>query len=128
MSLPSADEIARWQTDLEAATLPDTCSILSVTRVSDGQGGWTETWGTVASGIACREDAYSSQGLSSFQGSEMLGGGAVQAFSRRMMTLAYGSTVTSANRIVNGSNTYNVVAVDNGKSWAAEVRVIVELV
>lgn len=38
------------------ASYPDTCSTLRRTLVSDGGGGYTETWATVAANVACRVD------------------------------------------------------------------------
>ena len=127
MSMPTSAEVARWREDLETASLPDTAYILSVSRSSDSQGGWIDTWGTVTS-AACRLDAYASKGISSFNGNEMLAGGAVQAFGRWVLTLPHGTDVAVSNRVEVGTRTLNVIAVDSGKSWSAEVRCIVEQV
>ena len=128
MVIPSAQELSRARADLEAATLPDTCNILSVTVVKTGQGGWHNTWGTATAGVACRFDAYSSKGISSFKGDEMVAGGAIQAFGRSIITLPYTASISTKNRIEAGTVIYNVVAVDSGKSWPIETRAIIEKV
>jgi head-tail adaptor len=57
MSLSSA-EISAMRTAANAI-LPDTCTIQRVTRASDGMGGYTDTWATLASSVACRLDSES---------------------------------------------------------------------
>jgi len=48
-NLLSAAELAQMQTDLEAVTLPDTCTILTiVSNAPDGEGGMVETWDAAA--------------------------------------------------------------------------------
>lgn len=125
--MPSAAEILRIQQDLEAAVLPDTLYLLARTIARTSQGGTRETWGTAGTVIG-RIDAYSSKGLSSFKGDEMVAGGAVQSFSRSMLTIPAGADLTVAQRVQSGTVLYNIVAVDIGKSWAMETRAIIEKV
>jgi head-tail adaptor len=103
-----------------AELLPDTCNLLAVTRASDGQGGFTEAWGTVTGGTAipCRLDYV--------RGVNVVIGGAMQPFSGWMLTLPYDATITTAYRVQHNSHTYAVIGVDAGKSWAASVRLLVE--
>lgn len=113
-------ELDDLRADLEAELLPDTCTILSVTYASDGQGGQTATWGTAAASVACRLDAL--------RGYEGQAGAAVQPFHAWVFTLPADTSITSAHRIVHGGATYNVTSVDAGKSWEACVRAYVEAV
>lgn len=113
-------ELDDLRADLEAELLPDTCTILSVTYASDGQGGQTATWGTAAASVACRLDAL--------RGYEGQAGAAVQPFHAWVFTLPADTTITTANRIVHSGATYNVTAVDGGKSWEACVRAFVEAI
>ena len=113
-----ANELAQLRSDI-LATLPDTCDILSVTRTSDSNGGWTEAWGTASEAVACRMDHK--------VGREMLSGGAVQTYQGNMLTLPYDATVSTANRILYGGNYYNVLAVSEGSALAV-LRVMVERV
>lgn len=43
----------------QAEALPSTCSISRKTSVSDGMGGYTETWATLTASVACRLAAHS---------------------------------------------------------------------
>lgn len=48
----SASDLVHMRIELEKS-LPDSCQIQRATKVSDGAGGSTETWATVAT-VACR--------------------------------------------------------------------------
>lgn len=100
--------------------LPDTCDILSVTKVSDGQGGMTSTWTTTTAGVACRLDMQ--------QGREQISGGALQPFTSFMLSLPYDTTITTTNRVAINDVTYAVTSVNNNQSWIAVRRVMLELV
>jgi hypothetical protein len=102
--------------------LPDTANILSATQASDGQGGWSTTWGTATAGVKCRLD------MSRKEAFEQLAGGAVHPFSQWVLTLPNATVITEQNRVEVNSQTFNVVSVDTGKSWAASVRVTLEKV
>ncbi len=114
MTMPSSQEIERWRADIESAALPDTCVVLSATRVPDGQGGFTQTWGTVLAGLACRLDEKT--------GMESVAGGALRPYTYWSLTLPYGTTLTASNRVQIGTVVYSVTEVDTGKSWSACVR------
>jgi hypothetical protein len=106
-----------------AKMLPDTCSILTLTHVSDGAGGWTDTRGTV-SGIACRLDYMSgSEGVA-----ENLSAGAVQPYSRFILTIPASVTVLPENQVLHGGLTYNVMAVNTDTSWITCKRAVLEVV
>lgn len=118
-SLTSA-EIASMRADLEDTVLPDTCDILSVTRTSDGQGGWTDAWATATEDVACRID---------FRGGvESIAGAAVQPFSGYVLTVPHDTTLTTAHRIYHGTIYYNVIEVDNSHSWQLFLRARLEKV
>jgi hypothetical protein len=117
-------ELARIRTDIERL-MPDTCTILSLTAVSDAQGGFTETWGTATANVKCRLDA-AQQG----RGQEALEAGAITPFTYWMLTLPHGTSISTEQRVVvvtagsgaNSGGTFNVQAVDSGKSWSGCVR------
>lgn len=111
-----ADELAQLRTDL-TDTLPDTCNILSLSRTSDSQGGWSESWSTASTAIACRLDFIG--------GGEAVTAGALVPFTRAIVTLPQSATVTAQNRIEHGGNTYTVQAVNVG-SWLGVKRASVE--
>jgi len=116
MVLP-AGELSQIRTDLETA-LPGTCYITSLTRTSDNQGGWTESWGTVGTST-CRLDFTG--------GKETLTGAALAPFTQAILTLPYDTTITEQNRVVFEDNTYTVQAVNIG-SWLGVKRATLELI
>jgi hypothetical protein len=100
--------------------LPDTCSIISGANSSDGQGGvsWAAS-GTVTA--ACRLDLV--------MGNEQNAAGAVQPFTRWVMTLPYDTAIVNTNKITHGGYTYNVVGgINTDSSWIACKRVLLERV
>lgn len=117
MSLLSDAELAQIRADV-ALMLPDTCNILSPAGTADGYGGYTEAYGTVSAGVACRLDPI--------QGNEQVAGAAPQDFYRYMLTLPYGTAITIANKVVISTVEYKVVSVDAGKSWDTSRRCVVE--
>jgi len=94
--------------------LPQSCNILSVTLTPDGQGGNTESWGTASANVACRLDVIS--------GTEMTTAGALQPYTRSMLSMPYDTTVSQDNRIELGSNTYAVKTVNTDQAWIAVKR------
>jgi head-tail adaptor len=119
-----ATEIAQIRTDIESALLPDTCTIQERTLVSDGQGGNVETWATVdgLGSVACRLDSKLR-----IDNKEAVAGGAVREFSTWKLTLPQATVITTANRVVVGSQAFNVQAVSTGQSWEATKRVSLEV-
>jgi head-tail adaptor len=113
-------EIAQMRADVEDLVLPDTGDILSVTQVSDGQGGFTDTWGTATADVKCRLDYMT--------GMEAVFGGALKPYSGWNLTVPYNTTLTAAHRFYLSGNTYAVVEVDTDKSWNLFIRAKVEKV
>jgi hypothetical protein len=119
MSWLSAGELAQMRADVENL-LPDTCDILSVAYTRDGEGGMAEVWGTLTAGVACRLDYRN--------GSEVVAGGAVQPYSRAVLSLPYDTVLETTNRIYSGGVTYAVISVNNGQAWKVSVRAELEKV
>lgn len=111
-------ELNAIRAELEALTMPTTCYILAKTSVSDSMGGFTDTWGTVGT-AACRLDRAST-------GYERQSGGGVDAWQGWVLSLAHDTTITEAYRVVVGSSTFAVKAVDPEKSLNAVLRVYME--
>jgi len=117
--LPSAAELAQIQAAIEAVSFPGSGgNILSVTRTSDGQGGFTETWGTATANLNYRLDPV--------RGQEQLAGGAILPQFTYVLSLPHGTTITEANRFETDADTYAVRSVDADKSWSGQVRAYVE--
>ena len=113
----SNDELTDMRSTIQDYLLPDTCNILSLTSTSDGAGGFTDTWGTATASLACRLDRQGGRYT------DMDGG--VQTYKKLVLSLPYNATITEANRVEHGTNTYQVVSVNEG-SWLAVKRAEVE--
>jgi head-tail adaptor len=85
-----------------------TASIQSRTGAADGQGGEADTWAEAVS-VACCVLPKASYG-------DKLEGGRQASDARWIVRVPYGTAVTARQRIVVGSVTYEVLAVDAGKS------------
>lgn len=118
-----AYELERMRADLEAVALPDTCNLLYATDTVDGQGGITQAWGTVYAGVPCRLDAQAGGRYN-----EMVAGSQLKPFHTYVLTLAHGQEIGTNYRAEVNGETFNVVSVDLGKSWALNVRAFLERV
>lgn len=112
----SNDAMGYMRSHIENNLLPDTCTILSLTQTPDGQGQFTETWGTVSTGVKCRLDRVAGYGSKRFEGASL------QTYASLVLSLPYGTNITEQNHVLFGGNQYSVEAVDNEKSWAAVIR------
>ena len=119
MSALSSAELTGMRDAIEQL-LPQTCNILSATFTPNGQGGGTTTWGTVSASVACRLDVIS--------GMEQVTGGALQPYTRSVLSMPYDTTVDETYRIELGSNTYAVKSVNTDQGWIAVRRCELELV
>ena len=118
----TSEEIAYIRGDINEL-LPDTGYILTVTNTNDGAGGVTESIGT-STAYKCRIDTQVNQLLKS---GEFATGGGMAPFHRFVCTLPYDTVITTDNRFLCNSTTYNIIAVDSIKSWKASVRVYLEI-
>jgi hypothetical protein len=113
--------------EIRAAVLelmPDTCTLLTLTNTSDGEGGHSQTWGTASANVPCRLDSKVS--AIEMKGKEMLGAGAIQYFHTYMLTLPGTAVITEQYRVLKDGEYYQVKSVDYDKSWIASVRCFVE--
>jgi hypothetical protein len=123
--MPSSAELARIRADMEDATLPDVCNILSLSQTSDGQGGLTDTWTAAYTNIPCRLDLFTSRGVGLI-GAEIVVGAALKAYTTWILSVPHGTVLTSGDRVSVSGNTYNIIEVDSGRSWGGNVRATVE--
>ena len=112
-------ELAQMREDIEDL-MPDVCDILSVAYTSDGEGGMAETWGTATANVACRIDYRS--------GSEKLTGGAIQSYSKAVLSLPYTTTISTKNRIQIDSYVWAVLSINDKQSWDVVRRAELERV
>lgn len=89
-----------------AETLLETCTLRPWGEVTDGAGGYTQTWATSA-GVACA--VYTSSGTGARGGGVMSVGTENRAW---QVALAYDATVKPADRITWSGRTLEVVSVD----------------
>lgn len=118
MSL-TTQELAQIRNDIELL-FPDTCNILSLTRTSDGQGGWSEAWGTATANVSCRIDYET--------GRESVNADSLKPYQAAYVSIPYDTTVTTANRIEINSIAHTVHSVNINQSWIGVKRAKVEKV
>lgn len=116
----TADELAAMRATVEDA-LPDTAQVQRRTLVSDGAGGYTESWSTVAT-VACRV-ARGGQLPQERVIAERL-----TTTSIWTLTLPALTDVTAADRIVVASRTFEVVDVGARSDEVARRVVCMEVV
>ena len=112
-------ELAQMRADIEDL-MPDTCDILSVAYTADGEGGMTEAWGTALANVNCRIDYRS--------GSEKVTGGAIQSYSKAVLSLPYTTALTTKHRIKLDEYVWSVLSVNEGQSWDVVRRAELERV
>ena len=115
----TARELAQMQADIYDL-LPDTCDILSVAYTSDSEGGFAEAWGTATANVHCRIDYRS--------GRETMVGGAIQPYSKAVISLPYNTTISLTNRVKVGDYVWSIVSINDGQSWQAVKRAELERV
>lgn len=97
--------------------LPNVCSILTASRAPDGQGGYTETWGTALSGVHCRLDPGRRENR------ELVAGAVLAPYSWWQLTLPHDAEITEGQRVeIAGDGVYDVIFVDTAKSWRVTTR------
>ena len=104
----TAAELASMRSVAGSDALPDSCSIVTRTLVSDGAGGHTET--TSSATVACR---LSPDG----GGQEDTLGGRVTPVNRWVITVPYDATVAQSAKVTFGARTFEVVSVDTDRTW-----------
>lgn len=115
MSLISSDDL-NYMRDYAESWMPDTCQIENFVRVSDGAGGFTESWLAVGT-VACRIDpaAQSSEMDFKISGRDTLK-------SLYVITLPYDCGLTDEHRIVFSGNVYQVLKLDSAHSGKVVIR------
>ena len=118
----TARELAQMQADINdlLESTNTTCDILSVAYTADGEGGMAETWGTATANVNCRIDYRS--------GSEKMAGGAIQSFSKAVLSLPYTTALTTKHRVKLDDFVWAVLSVNEGQSWDVVRRAELERV
>lgn len=98
-------------------SLPDTAQITRATSTSDGRGGRTQVWVTVAT-VACRVAPF----LRPSQ--ELLNADRVSGVTRWWLTFPQGTDLTAADRVLVGARTFEVAEMLSARSFQVSSRVI----
>lgn len=101
------------------ASFTTTCRIDRATDTTDNSSGYTQSWPS-GSTVACNLTTPSSLPAKSGGLIEVLG--TERGF---VVALPYGTVVTSADRIVSGGKTYEVIGVDKAGTFGVQVTAAV---
>jgi SPP1 family predicted phage head-tail adaptor len=82
-------------------SLPDTCTLQTVTVGADAIGGMTETWANTYTGVECRLSPLTG-------GPEVIEGEQLSALNVYMLTVHHDQTITDKMRVVHDSVTYEI--------------------
>ena len=94
--------------------LPDNITIQRKTLLSDQQGGYTEAWSAVYQNIQGR--------VSVTGGSESMAAGRQDVRVDAVLTIAYDQSIEQSDKVEHGGETYEIISVDSGKTWALVQR------
>lgn len=114
MTLSTA-ELSAMQSTIDAA-LPDSFEIHRNTRTSDGSGGMTSSWASVATVSGRLSPPFGPAG------DEKAEAGKTRATRRYVLTLPDSTDLRTTDRVVFGSRTFEVVGVTR-RSWELSRRV-----
>jgi hypothetical protein len=98
----TADELARMRATAQSSMF-DSCAVTRLTQASDGAGGQTETWATVAT-VACRVTPQV------IRGRDLDIAERIAMSQQFIITVPAGTNVLVSDRIVSGGVTYEVVS------------------
>lgn len=110
----SADALSGMRATAELA-LPDTCQVQRATKASDGAGGFTEVWATVAT-VACR--------LSPSGGAEKIIAEKLSQVNPVTITVPVGTSVQTGDRIVVRGRIFEFQALTDRGAWGIVRKLI----
>jgi len=102
-------EIAQLRAD-QGDYFPDTCTIQTVTRTSDSQGGWTESWANTHTSVSCRLAPVQ------FGQGEQMEGEQIASVTEWVLSIAHNQTIDETMRVVHDSETYEVTRLEDTHS------------
>lgn len=114
----------------QVALMDSTAVVHRATKVSDGQGGYTETWAALAQPeIELDESTHVVPArIGVPTQSERRTHDKVVTETSAVITVPYGVDVALSDRIVTGGKTYQVTARMSGGQWETAVRVMANLI
>jgi hypothetical protein len=122
----SAAELTAIRDDI-ADLMPDTCTIQQVAYANDAIGQPARSFSNRATGVSCRLDPVDSVTLT---GNETVSSIKNYLITEGMfvLTLPHDQTIDEQDRVIHGGITYEVVHVDDDKSWQASVRCVLKTI
>jgi head-tail adaptor len=96
--------------------LPGLCTIQSVTRTADGQGGWTEAWVSAATNVPCKLSATAIRMEGQSTGAQFV------VRTGWKLAVPYDQAISTSNRVVFGGDTYEVLSVEDAQEYRATRR------
>lgn len=122
MSVLSDGQLANMRAAV-VARLPDEVEIQAKTLASDGAGGWSETWATVASGtVLARVDPLSQRNALELNvGRETITG-------LKQLTVAWDAPLDEGERVLYNAEAWEIVSRDDNHSWRVSRRAVIERV
>ena len=111
----SAAELSKMRTQANR-TRDTTCTIQTFTDVADGMGGFSQTWANTAANVPCRLTAQTIQAQTGQTANryQVRGGWIVH--------VAHDQALSQGQRVVVGSDTYEVLNVEDASSERASRR------
>lgn len=97
--------------------LPDTVDLQTYTRISDGQGGFTESWASAYQSVPAR--------LAPTTGRERLRAGARSEEAESILTVAWDQTLDATMRVLHQDSTYEIILV-LGHSYLTAKRALLK--
>lgn len=111
----SSDELDAIRTDVETLVMPSTCTIQTVTRTSDGMGGYTEAWANTYTGVICRLMPMASD--TSRQDGDQFG-----VVAGYVLTVEWDQDIAPGYRVIFSSDTYEVLRVNDDHDFRTARR------
>ena len=113
-----------WMRSTLESLLTDTCDIARAVPTSDGQGGFTSTWSTVYSGVACRLEVV--QGVRALLQQPIAGG--LKSVGEYTLVVPSATDLQANDHVTINSIAYNVESVNDKESWLAAIEAEVKLI
>ncbi len=97
----STQELVQLRTE-QSNYFPDLCTIQTVARTSDDQGGLTEVWSNAYTSVACRLAPVRASLVETPEGDQ------ISAASRWILSVAHNQAMAEDMRVVHDSETYEI--------------------
>lgn len=104
MTALTTAELTQMRLDAESI-LDTTCTIQTLSRASDGMGGWPETWANAYTGVACLLSAPQQQPTDDVSGDRF------KVVAEWILSVHWDQAIAVNNRVILGGDTFDVVSI-----------------